>query len=240
VIPTTPPAATPTPSAKKTTKKPTPKVTQRPPAPPAPPPPVKEDPSCETHLPGTDASASEVSAALATAAAKEYWAKPGIYPPSPVIPVPKITVPLNLMKAFAFAESSWRSTIISCDHGVGLMQIMADTQSWMNDRFSTNYDMKTMSGNTALGAELIEWLIMYFGAGYFGTFDLNATAAVGDGGATMRLRDVVISAYNVGPFALENLHGTPDDMTDDTIHPLPNMPYVNRVTGYMTNCPCGA
>ena len=157
-----------------------------------------------------------------------------------MIPVPTITVPLSLMKAVAFAESSWRSTIISCDHGVGLMQIMADTADWMNGRFGTNYDMTTLSGNTALGATYIEWLTMYFGAYYFGTFDLTATAAVGDDGVTMRLRDVVISAYNVGPFAMENLHDTPDDPSDDTLHPISNQTYVDRVTGYISNCPCSA
>jgi hypothetical protein len=241
VIPTTPATTpAPTPTKKTSTKKPTPKVTKTEAAPPAPPPPVKEEASCQQHLPGQDASASEVSAALATAGARQYWAKPDLYTPSPVIPVPKITVPLNLMKAFAFMESSWRSTIISCDHGVGLMQVMAGTGEWMNGRFDTNYDMNTLSGNTALGAEYIEWLIMHFGAVYFGTFDLNATAPVGDGGATMRLLDVVISGYNNGSGVLDNLHDTPDDLSDDTIHPITNTTYVSRVIGYMTNCPCDA
>jgi soluble lytic murein transglycosylase-like protein len=243
-VPTT---ATPTPAPspraiKKptATKKPTPIATKKPPPaqlPPPPPAPVAESPSCEQHLPGSDAPFSEVSAALVAAGAKEYWAKAGLQPPSPVVPVPKITVPANLMKAIAWTESTWRSTIISCDHGVGLMQVMAGTRDWMNTRFGTDYDMNTVSGNTALGATYLEWLTMYFGAYYFGTFDLNATAAVGDGGVTLRLRDVVIAAYNVGYGALENLHGTPNDSSDDTLS-IPNQWYVDRVTGYMTSCPC--
>jgi soluble lytic murein transglycosylase-like protein len=245
---TPPPTKTPTPkpsTTKKPTsaKKPTPIATLKPPPaqlPPPPPPQVPENPSCEQHLPGADAPASDVSAALAAAGAKQYWTKTPLPPPAPpVTPVPKITVPTNLMNAVAWAESSWRSTIISCDHGVGLMQVMSGTADWMNNRFGTNYDMNTVAGNTALGATYIEWLTMYFGAFYFGTFDLNATAAVGDGGATMRLGDVVISAYNWGPYALENNNGTPDDSSDDTLHPIPNQAYVDRVNGYYrTSCPC--
>jgi soluble lytic murein transglycosylase-like protein len=252
IAPTTnPPTPTPSKTAKPTTTKkakPTVAATVKPPTnqlPPQPKPTVTEDPSCEQHLPGADASPSEVSAALASAGAKEYWKKPGMYAPSPVIPVPTITVPTNLMKAIAWTESSWRSTIISCDKGIGLMQITVDppkidTAGWLNGRFETDYDVKTVSGNAALGAMYLEWLTMYFGAYYFGTFDLAATAAVGDNGATMRLRDVVISAYNVGNGDLENTHDTPDDTSDDTLHPIPNPTYVNRVIGYLTNCPCPA
>ena len=32
-------------------------------------------------------------------------------------------MPAQLMKAIAYQESTWRSTVISCDGGVGLMQI---------------------------------------------------------------------------------------------------------------------
>jgi soluble lytic murein transglycosylase-like protein len=145
-------------------------------------------------------------------------------------------MPANLMKAVAWAESSWRSTVIACDHGIGLMQVMPDTAEWMNGRFGSAYDPHSVAGNAALGAEYLEWLTMYFGLYYFGNFDLNAQQPVGDNGATMRLRDVVIAAYNVGYQEIENLND-PADEKDDTLS-IPNQWYVDRVTGYLTNCPC--
>jgi hypothetical protein len=95
-----------------------------------------------------------------------------------------------------------------------------------------------VAGNAAYGANYLEWLIMYFGLYYFGDFDLNAVAAKGDGGTNIRLLDVVLAAYNVGHDAVENTHGTADSK-DDTLH-IPNTGYVNRVLGYITNCPCPA
>ena len=79
---------------------------------------------------------------------------------------------------------------------------------------------------------------MYFGLYYFGSFNLDAVEAVGDGGAPMRLGDVVIAAYNVGHEQVENLHGTADG-SDDTLS-IPNQWYVDRVNGYRANCPCDA
>jgi len=99
----------------------------------------------------------------------------------------------------------------------------------MNQRFGTSHDVHTLAGNTALGAEYLQWLIMYFGLYYFGTFDLDATADVGAGGKTMRLRDVVIAAYNVGPGGVEN--------PDETLG-IPNQRYVNNVVALMSNCEC--
>jgi hypothetical protein len=118
------------------------------------------------------------------------------------------------MWAIAYQESTWRSSVVSCDGGIGLMQITVnkaldiDTVTWMNDRYGTGYDPTTIDGNTALGAELIEYEIMYFVLNYgfklpdspAGTvdFDLDAVASVGPGDSKLVLRDVVIAAYNVG------------------------------------------
>jgi hypothetical protein len=52
----------------------------------------------------------------------------------------------------------------------------------------------------------------------------------------MRLRDAVISAYNVGPRALEDDNDTPE-ADDDTLS-IPNRSYVNNVTALMTECVC--
>jgi hypothetical protein len=238
--PTATPTSTPAKAKPKTTtKKPTarPTPTKKPPTSQLPPAPkhVPDSPSCTKH-PGPDASKAQVRDALVSAGAKEYWQ--GTTRPSDLQgDLPTITVPANLMKAFAWQESGWQSTIIACDGGIGTMQVMPDTATFTNNRFGTSYDVMTLSGNTSLGAAYIEWLTMYFGLYYFGSFDLTATASVGAGGATMRLRDAVISAYNVGPAALEHDNGTPSDGSDDWLT-IPNQSYVNNVTALMTNCVC--
>jgi hypothetical protein len=226
---TTPPAPKPTP--KKTTPRPRPTPTKKPPAaqkPPPPPSPVPSSPSCTKH-PGPDASSSTVSTALANAGVQNYWQ--GVAPPSgSVPPLPAFSVEPRLMDAFAWTESSWQSTIISCDGGIGLMQLMTDNVAFLNQRFGfdPSLDVNTVDGNCQLGAAYIEWLTAYFGTYYFGSYDLmNATAAVGTGGVTVSLLDVVIAAYNVGPDAVEDTHGTADG-SDDTLS-IPNQSYVDKV-----------
>ena len=156
---------------------------------------------------------SQVRSALEAAASRNYW-NTGNLPEDLEGVVPEIAVETDLMKAIAYQESSWRSSVVSCDGGIGLMQITInksldlDTAQWMNDRYGTNYDVTTVDGNVALGAELIEYEIMYFVLNYQfklpdspkGTidFDLDAVASVGPGKSELVLRDVVIAAYNVG------------------------------------------
>jgi soluble lytic murein transglycosylase-like protein len=244
VAPTTePPALTPSPTpppAPTTTRAPVVVPSQKPPEaelPPPPPPEIPDTPDCVQH-PGPDAPPAEVAAALTAAGAVQYWK--GVVPPEGLNgPLPVITVPANVMKAVAWAESAWQSTVIACDHGIGLMQVMPGTVDYINLRFEPDYgDVHTVAGNAAYGANYLEWLIMYFGLYYFGSFDLNTVAPKGDGGVNIRLLDVVLAAYNVGHDAVENTHGTRDSK-DDTLH-IPNTGYVNRVLGYMTNCPCPA
>ena len=182
---------------------------------------------------GPKAPIVEVKAALTTAAGRAYWSgtsKPDGYTGTGS----EIKVPLNLMKAIAWQESGWQSTIIACDGGIGTMQVMPATATWMNDRFRTSHDVNTLAGNTAIGAEYLEWLIMYFGLYYFGSFDLSVTAPVGAGGATLSLRDVVVAAYNVGPGAVEkdNPAPQPDHLS------IPNQRYVDNVVALMSNCEC--
>ncbi len=241
-VTTPPPTATPKPTPKpkpsKTTAKPRVTPTTKPPKnqlPPPPPPPVTEQPSCEKH-PGPDATKSEVSSALASAGGQDYWARDGVNPPQgATLPLPSFSVPARLMDAIAFTESSWRSTVVACDGGIGLMQIMATNVTFLNDRFNANFDVHTLDGNARLGAAYLEWLTCYFGTYYFGTYDLGATAAVGTGGTTLRLEDVVIAAYNVGYGQVEDLHGTADG-SDDTLS-IPNSGYVDKVLQYYTDQP---
>jgi soluble lytic murein transglycosylase-like protein len=242
VTATASPSATPTPTP---TPSPTPTVarpTVRPPAtqlPPPPPPAVTEAPSCTQWDEENDASPAQVRAALAAAGGHEFW--PAADPPVgwPGGPLPVITIPSDLMNAVAFAESSWRSTVIACDGGIGLMQIMPYTKTFLIDKFNRAEDVYTVDGNARLGAMYLQWLNLYFGLFYFGSFDLDAVQPVGPGGAPLRLRDVVIAAYNVGAATVEYLNGTPKDSTDDYLA-IPNQWYVDRVNNYRAACPCDA
>jgi hypothetical protein len=243
--PPTTAAATPTPTVTATKPKPKPTPTQKPPvaalppAPPvqaAPPPPIvpsasaSDVPSCIKYV-GTQIPYTEVDADLKAAAAIKFWDRVA-WPPSGVsatdLPAaPPITVDITLMRAVAFTESSWVSNVISCDNGVGLMQVMQDTATWMNGKFSTGYDINTPAQNAKLGAEYLEWLTFYFGYFYFGSFDLKTSANIGPGNAPITLRDAVIAAYNVGPSNIENGNKLS----------IPNQWYVDRVVGYMGSAP---
>lgn len=245
--PTTSPTPTPTP-----TVTPTPRVTRTqvpiptqhptepapPPPPPAPPgPPPSDPPSCTQWDPDGDAPRAVVRAALSEAGARNYWSgvsKPNGWPVESPYP-PAISVPANLMYAVAWTESDWRSTVIACDGGIGLMQVMPNTAPWMNQRFNRSYSVSTVDGNASIGAMYLEWLTMYFGLYYFGSFDLDAVAPLRDGGGDIKLGDVVIAAYNVGYAAVENLHGTTDS-ADDTLS-IPNQWYVDRVRRFQSSKP---
>jgi soluble lytic murein transglycosylase-like protein len=153
-----------------------------------------------------------VKAALVAAAGKQYWATASnpplvaVDPPADGSPpaTPQlgdravITVPPTLIQAIAWQESGWQSAIQACDGGVGTMQIMDPTAKWMNQRFRTSYDYKTLAGNTALGAQYIEWLIAYFGQNNFGNhYDIT----------NPDLLTAVIVGYNAGPGAVQFVDG---------------------------------
>ena len=146
---------------------------------PVPPPPhVAPPPGCTATHSGNPASHANVQSALDAAAGTNYWTGVQNPPlvnqdPSPTNPSPSlgppavITVPTALMEAIAWQESGWQSDIQSCDGGNGTMQLQSATATWMNQRFGSSYDYKTLSGNAAIGAEYIEWLIGYFGENSF-------------------------------------------------------------------------
>src|SRR5690349_24003517 len=81
-------------------------------------------PDC-AHREGSKVSKAKAKAALTNAAAKKYW--PGS--------APKLKVPARLVLATAWHESGWQSNIVNCDGGRGLMQVMPDTESFINQRF---------------------------------------------------------------------------------------------------------
>lgn len=231
--PTPSPTASPKPTTARTSNPvPTAPPTTHPPAAEVPPAPVviaTPNPTCTPTYQGTNAPKAQVRDALVAAGAKQYWQ--GVQLPIGYVgALVPITVPANLMKAVAWQESGWQSAIMACDGGIGTMQVMAGTVTQINNRFGENYNPNTLVGNTELGANYLEWLIMYFGLYYYGqNFDLSISAPIGKGGEELALLDVVVAAYNTGPAALEN--------KDNTLSVL-NWPYVNNVEALMTSCEC--
>jgi hypothetical protein len=166
--------------------------------PPAHPAPV---PDCAPTLTGVNAAKPDVKAALVAAAGKQYWAHASnppmvaVDPPDTGTPQPAaITIPPALIEAIAWQESGWQSAIKACDGGIGTMQIMDATASWMNQRFGTSYPDTSLAGNVAIGAEYLEWLIAYFGENNFGHhYDITDPD----------LLTAVIVGYNAGAGAVQ-------------------------------------
>jgi len=225
------PTASPTPSRKPSpapTKKKAPppppkpvRVAQPPPPRSASPPPRSPAPgaSCPTYT-GPVAPRSAVADAMTTATATSYHPTLSLDDRNP----PAISVRLLMVQGIGWMESSWQSTIVSCDGGVGTMQVMQATADWMNEKYGTNHDFRTLSGNVAVAAGYLAWLIRYFGDKYFnGNYDLS-----GDPNKLVLL-DLVISAYQAGFGKVDNAMAAGQD--------LPNTWYVYTVEGFMTSRP---
>ncbi|MFI6243807.1 transglycosylase SLT domain-containing protein [Micromonospora sp. NPDC050795] len=215
-------SATPKP---KTRKKPTraapkPRAVPKPPTetevPPAPPKPAPS--SCKPTYKGSQASRSEVKAALTDAASRTYW-------PSSA---PDIKIPLNLLKATAWQESGWQSNIYACDGGVGLLQVMPDTATWMNQRFEKSYKIDAYQDNAYLGATYLAWATKYIGDMYFES-DFRLDPALCTSELNSCLLNAVIAAYNFGHGAVAQ-EGKP--LT------IPNPSYVRNVRALMNECVC--
>jgi len=185
-----------------------------PPPPPAPQPPADPEQPCPWYD-GTGATRPAVRDALVAAAGHRFW------------PDDPITVPVPLIKAVAWQESGWQSTIIACDGGIGTMQIMPDTATWMNTRFGYSLDVDTLTGNTMIGAAYLEWLIKYFGDVWFsGSYELEPADCPEV--TTPCLLNAVIASYNYGFGAV--------DLPDRIV--IPNPQYVANVRALMTECVC--
>ncbi|ROT31088.1 transglycosylase SLT domain-containing protein [Micromonospora sp. HM5-17] len=215
--------ARPTPSAtpsKTPSKRPTPRQKPKPPVetnvPPAPKP-VNDGGCTKPRYEGEAASRAAVKQALTNAAGRTYWP----------VSAPSIKIPLNLLKATAWQESGWQSNIIACDGGVGLMQVMPDTATWMNQRFEKSYDINDYQDNAYLGATYLAWLTKYIGDAFFdGDYRLDADLCTSE--LNSCLLNAVISAYNFG-------HGAV--VTDEGMR-IPNPQYVRNVRALMTECEC--
>jgi hypothetical protein len=238
------PTQSPTPAPTPTTTTPKPAVTTRRPVPtgppPAPPPPAERPPdpdpttpapSCTPSYVGENAPQADVRDALVAAGAKQYWV--GVQRPSNLVgDLPVITVPPELMKAVAWQESGWQSAIMACDGGMGTMQVMSGTVAHMNQRFGNSYTIPlSLKENTEVGANYLEWLIMYYGAGWFNSnFALDLRAPLGPNGEKYTLMELVISAYNVGPGGLQ--------ISGSTALRIPNRQYVDNVLALIDDCTC--
>ncbi|TNH29325.1 lytic transglycosylase domain-containing protein [Micromonospora orduensis] len=212
--------ASPKPTKKPTGSAPKPRAVAKPPSETkVPPPPPKPAPtSCKPSYKGTQASRSAVKAALTDAAGRTYW------PTS----APDIKIPLDLVKATAWQESGWQSNIYACDGGVGLMQVMSGTATWMNQRFEQSYDIDDYRDNAYLGANYLAWLTKYIGDMYFES-DFRLDAALCTAELNSCLLNAVIAAYNYGHAAVAQ-EGEP--LT------IPNPSYVRNVRALMTECVC--
>lgn len=147
-------------------------------------------------------------------------------------------LPANLVKAIAWQESGWQSGILACDGGIGTMQVMLTTVTWMNGKFAAKSDPETLEGNVQLGTQLLDWLVAYYGdSGFGGKYDLAPDPATGK----TPLLDLVIAAYNAGA---GNVHynTVTDPVTNTTTGSLviPNPSYVANVKALMASAPWNA
>jgi hypothetical protein len=214
VVETTSAPASPSPSAKPS-KSAAPKKSLAPPkqtALPPPPPKVSTKPGCQPQYKGTQLPKSTVREYLDAAAVKQFW---GSATPAEV---QAIRVPKRLLYGTAEQESGWQSNIYACDGGVGVMQIMPNTETWMNQRFGTSWKIDVPHDNVMLGGQYLAWAIRYFGE-QLGTFDVM--------GADQTLLNAVISAYNNGAGAVDLTKGDAG---------ITNWTYVNNVKALMGRC----
>ena len=174
-------------------------------------------PEC-AHREGKKVAKAKAKAALRTAAGKKYW------PTS----APKLTVPSRLVLATAWHESGWQSDIVNCDGGRGLMQVMPDTEAFINQRFEQSYASTDYRQNAVLGANYLAWLTKAFGDAYFkGNYDLSAGKCRSH--SSMCLLNMVIAGYNVGRQPVDDGYASKQ---------LPNPQYVDVVRSLMKSCYC--
>jgi len=208
--PTETPSPTPSKTVKKTTKPAKPAATADPF--------WDQLPACAHYDKTTPASKAKVKAALKTASARIYWAA--------TAPTLKLNYPL--VKAVAWQESGWKSNIHNCDGGTGVMQVMPDTVTMVNNRFGMSYDLSKVQDNADAGANYLAWLTRYVGLNHFGSSQ-DLSAAKCKTTTSWCLLNAVISGYNAGPGSIDAAAGSKT---------LPNPEYVNAVRALMTRCQC--
>ncbi|GAC1447570.1 MAG: hypothetical protein PVSMB4_03220 [Ktedonobacterales bacterium] len=97
------------------------------------------------------------------------------------------TLPHNLLLAVAWQESHWHQDVLSCDGGIGLMQVQYYTWPWLNTvsepncgLAATSYDPNTLQGNANLGAKYLAYLSCFYSydGGHAGTLQHPATYTI--------------------------------------------------------------
>lgn len=167
---------------------------------------------------GKAVSKKAAKSALNAAAAKHYW------PTS----APSLTVPSDVVRAVAWNESGWQSNVVNCDGGFGLMQLMPDTVSMINNRFEQTYDVKDYKQNAILGANYLAWLTKYIGDNYFGgNYSLSTSKCSST--SSWCLLNTVIAAYHAGVGTIEQAASSKK---------LPSTQYVYVVRSLMKSCFC--
>ena len=212
------PAEAPSPTPSKTSKKPTKKPTKPAATGPTADPFWDQLPACAHYDKTTPASKAKVKAALKTASARIYW------------PTTAPTLKLNypLVKAVAWQESGWKSNIHNCDGGTGVMQVMPDTVTMVNNRFGKAYDVTKLQDNADAGANYLAWLTLWVSNNYFAK-SLNLSAGKCKTTTSWCLLNVVIAGYNAGQGSIESAAASKT---------LPNPQYVSAVRALMTRCQC--
>ena len=167
---------------------------------------------------GKEVPKAKVKKALTAAAAKTYW--PGS--------APKLKVPSRLVLATAWHESGWTSNYVNCDGGRGLMQVMPDTEAFINQRFEQSYSSRDYRQNAVLGANYLAWLTKAFGDAYFkGNYDLSPKKCQSH--SSMCLLNMVIAGYNMGRGPVDESWAAKE---------LPNEQYVDVTRSLMKSCYC--
>ena len=125
-------------------------------------------------------------------------------------------IPVALQEAIAWQESGWQQNVIACDGGIGLMQLMPATVSWLNSYYGVNDNPYDLAGNAGLGAGYLAFYYSY----YTGYLQQNSPAACGSAGCNWdtiwpgsasaanpqgtTVRDIIISVYNEGAGTMAN------------------------------------
>jgi len=91
-------------------------------------------------------------------------------------------LPANLLLAIAWQESGWQQHIISGDGGIGTMQIMPSTATWLNSITGLRRDPYKLRDNIFMGAYYVRYL--------YNTFHGNIQQ--------------VVSAYNEGDWTVSH------------------------------------
>ncbi len=147
-------------------------------------------------------------------------------------------IPALLQDAIAWQESGWQQNIVACDGGIGLMQLMPATVTWLNAYYGVNDDPTTLDGNAGLGAGYIAYYANYY-IGYLTTNDATYCSQQPGGvcslatpwpGATdgATVQDIVISVYNEGATTMAQYGITNWSYVNDVLLWMQQQPWTTR------------